>query len=288
MLWLIAKEAAAAWSRHKDARQGAALAYYSVFALGPIIVIAIAIAGFVFSRATVADQILNSITGLIGDTGAKVVQAMLTEAGRPREGAVASALALGALAFAAIGLVVQLKDALNIVWETGEPAGHGLWHVVRSYVIALVAVLSFGFVMLASLIATTGLAAISKYSAQPATAWGFQLTGILVSLVLTAVLFAMMFKWLPDAAVDWRDVWLGATTTAVLFEIGKSAIAFYIGKQGLESTYGAAASIVVLLIWVYYTSQIILLGAEITHAFAKHHGSIKARSKNAPLSGSAT
>jgi membrane protein len=277
MLWLIAKEAAASWSNHKDSRQGAALAYYSVFSLGPIIVIAIAVAGFFFGSEAVTGQVAGSIKDLLGETGAKAVQAMLADAGRPREGTIASLLGLGALLFAAIGVVVQLKDALNTVWEIERTPGPGMWHFIRSYVVSLAAVLTLGFLLLASLMVTAGLAAFSKYAAPHVAEWLLHLISSLVSVAVIALLFAMMFKWLPDAAVDWYDVWLGAVLTALLFEIGKSAIAFYIGKQGLESTYGAAASIIVVLIWVYYTSQIILMGAEVTHAFATHHGSIKAR-----------
>jgi membrane protein len=280
VLWLVAKEAAENWSSHRDSRQGAALAYYSVFSLGPIIVIAIAVAGFFFGSEAVSGQVAASTRGLMGDTGAKAVQAMLADAGRPREGLLASLLGLGALLFAAIGVVVQLKDALNTVWEVGDPPGQGTWLFVRNYVVSLAAVLALGFLLLVSLLVTTALAALTKVATPHVDGWILHLISVMVSLFVTSLLFAMMFKWLPDAPVDWYDVWLGAITTAALFEIGKSAIAFYIGKQGLESTYGAAASIVVVLIWVYYTSQIILIGAEITHAFAKHHGSIKARDHN--------
>ena len=134
MLWTVAKEAAPNWSGHKDSRQGAALAYYSVFSLGPIIVIAIAISGIFFGREAVSGQVASSIKDMLGDTGAKAVQAMLVDAGRPREGTIATLLGLGALLFAAIGVVVQLKDALNTVWEVGETPGHGIWHFLRSYV----------------------------------------------------------------------------------------------------------------------------------------------------------
>jgi len=275
MLWIIAKEAAGNWSSHKDSRQGAALAYYSVFSLGPIIVIAIAVAGLFFGREAVSGQVASSITGMLGDTGAKAVQAMLADAGRPRQGLLATFLGIGALLFAAIGVVVQLKDALNTVWEVGDLPGRGLWHFIRSYVVSLAAVLALGFLLLVSLVVTAGLAAFGKFASPHMQEWVLHLVSVLVSLSVISVLFAMMFKWLPDAEVDWYDVWLGAIITAVLFEIGKSAIGFYIGKQGLDSTYGAAASIVVVLIWVYYTSQIILLGAEVTHAFAKRRGSRK-------------
>ena len=280
MLWTVAKEAAANWSGHKDSRQGAALAYYSVFSLGPIIVIAIAVAGFFFGREAVSGQVASSIKGMLGDTGAQAIQAMLADAGRPRQGLVATLLGLGALLFAAIGVVVQLKDALNTVWEVDEPPNHGIWHFLRSYVVSLAAVLALGFLLMVSLIVTAGLAAFGKYAAPHVQEWLLHIVTILASVGVISLLLAMKFKWLPDAVVDWYDVWLGAVFTALLFELGKSAIGFYIGKQGLESTYGAAASIIVVLIWVYYSSQIILMGAEITHAFAKHQGSIKNREKN--------
>jgi membrane protein len=277
MLWLVAKEAAGNWSSHKDSRQGAALAYYSIFSLGPIIVIAIAVAGFFFGREAVSGQVAASIKDMLGDTGAKAVQAMLADAGRPREGMLATLLGIGTLLFAAIGVVIQLKDALNTVWEVGELPGHGVWHFIRSYVASLAAVLALGFLLLVSLVVTAGLAAIGKFAVPYMQEWVLHLVSILVSLSVISLLFAVMFKWLPDAEVDWYDVWLGAIVTAVLFEIGKTAIGFYIGKQGLDSTYGAAASIIVVLLWVYYTSQIILMGAEVTRAFAMHRGSIKRR-----------
>jgi membrane protein len=270
MLWSVAKEAAGSWSSHKDARQGAALAYYSIFSLGPIIVIAIAVAGFFFGHDAVSGQVSTSITAMLGKTGAAAVQAMLADAGRPRDGLLASLLGLGALLFAAIGVVVQLKDALNTVWEVeGEPA-HGTWSFIRSYVVSLAAVLALGFLLLVSLTVTAGLAAVGKFTAPHLQEGSLHVLSTVVSLSVISVLFAMMFKWLPDAEIDWHDVWLGAVVTAVLFEIGKAGIGFYIGKQGLESTYGAAASIIVVLIWVYYTSQIILMGAEVTRAFARH------------------
>ena len=249
MLWLIAKDAAANWSTHKDSRQGAALAYYSVFLLGPIIVIAIAVAGLFFGSETVSGQVAGSIKNLLGDTGANAVQAMLADAGRSREGTIASLLGVGALLFAAIGAVVQLKDALNTVWEVEETSSRGTWHFVRSYVVSLAAILALGFLLLVSLVVTAGLAAFSKYAAPHVAGWLLHLISSLVSMTVIALLFAKMFKWLPDTEIDWHDVWLGALLTAIMFEIGKSAIAFYIGKQGLESTYGAAASIIVVLIW---------------------------------------
>jgi membrane protein len=276
-LWTIAKQAALNWSDHKDARQGAALAYYSVFSIGPVIVIAIAVAGLAFGRDAVNGEVAASIKGMLGDTGANAVQAMLADAGRPRQGLLATLLGLGTLVFAAIGVVVQLKDALNIVWEVKPSQTAGIWPFLRSYIISLAAILALGFLLLTSMIVTAAVAAFAHYASAYVQEWVLHLTSTLISFSIISILFAMMFKWLPDAAVDWTDVWLGAMVTAVLFELGKSAIGFYIGKQGLESTYGAAASIIVVLIWVYYSAQIVLMGAEITHAFAMHQGSIKQR-----------
>src|SRR3981189_3575668 len=199
MLWTVAKEAAENWSSHKDSRQGAALAYYSVFSLGPIIVIAIAVAGFFFGREAVNGQVASSIKDMLGAAGAKAVQAMLADAGRPREGLLATVLGLAALMFAAIGVVVQLKDALNTVWEVGETPGHGLWHFIRNYVVSLAAVLALGFLLLVSLLVTAGPAAFGKYAAPHLQEWFLHLVTILASLGIISLLFAMMFKWLPDA-----------------------------------------------------------------------------------------
>jgi membrane protein len=273
VLWDVIKEAAANWSAHKDSRQGAALAYYSVFSIGPLVVIAIAIAGFVFGRDAVSGQVALSIKDMLGETGAKAVQTMLVDASRPRAGLLATSLGTGALLFAAIGVVAQLKDALNTVWEVSAAPGSGLWYYVRSYVLSFAGVLALGFLLLISLLVTTALAAIGKYTAGYVDEGVLHLTNLIVSFAVVTLLFAMMFKWLPDTPIDWYDVWLGAILTTIFFEIGKLAIGFYIGRQGLESTYGAAASIIVVLIWVYYSSQIVLMGAEITHAFARHHGS---------------
>jgi membrane protein len=277
MWWTVAKEAATNWSGHKDARQGAALAYYSVFSLGPIIVIAIAIAGLFFSHEVVTSQVTSTLKEMMGDNGAKAIEAMLAGASRPAEGALATILGIGALLFAAIGVVVQLKDALNVVWEVEVSKESGLWHFARSYVLSFALVLAVGFLLLVSLLVTAALAAAGKFVAPYMPEGILQVASLLVSFAVVTVLFAMMFKCLPDISVAWRDVWLGAFITALFFEVGKAAIGFYIGKQGLESTYGAAASIVVVLIWVYYTSQIILMGAEVTHAYAKHEGSIRQR-----------
>jgi membrane protein len=258
---------------HKDARLGAALAYYSIFSVGPLVLIAIAVAGLLFGQDAVRGEVSAQMQGFLGNSGAQAVQSMLADASRPREGIFATVFGVGTLLFAAVGVVVQLKDALNTVWGV-EIKKSGVWQFIRTYLVSLAGVLSLGFLLLVSLLVSTVLAAGSKSLAPYLPEALLQVVSSAVSFAFITVLFAMMFKWLPDAEVAWRDVWAGAAVTALLFEIGKFLIGLYIGKQGLESTFGAAASLVVLLIWVYYSSQIVLMGAEFTRAYAARHGSL--------------
>ena len=267
--WALLVRAASQWIAHKDARLGAALAYYSIFSLGPLIVIAISIAGLLLGEEAVRGEVAAGLRGLLGDNGAEAVNTMLAAADKPRQGIFATIIGLGALIFAAIGVVMQLKDALNTIWEVTVQPTKGTWGFLRTYVISFAGVLSVGFLLLVSMLLTTALSAAGKYLGAFLPEAALQATGFIVSFFVIALLFAMMFKWLPDAKVAWADVWLGAILTAALFELGKFLIALYIGKQGLELTYGAAASIVVVLVWVYYSAQILLFGAEFTNARSK-------------------
>ena len=267
-MWKLLKTSATNWMAHKDARLGAALAYYSIFSLGPITIIAMTVAGLFFGRDVVQGEVLAAMKGLLGDSGAQAVQTMLAGASKPAEGGLASLIGLSALLFAAIGVVVQLKDALNTVWEVEESKESGVWHFLRTYVLSLAAVIAVGFLLLVSLLLTAGIAALGKLYASSVPEGLLQPIGFAASFAVVALLFALMFKYLPDAEVRWRDVWLGAGVTALLFEVGKLLIGLYIGKQGLESSFGAASSLVVVLIWVYYSAQIVLMGAEFTRAHA--------------------
>jgi membrane protein len=267
--WNLLRDTAISWSDHKDARQGAAIAYYSIFSLGPVLIIAIAVAGLVFGEDAARGDVELQLSGLLGDAAAKAVDAMLVGASKPRQGLIATVLGTMVLIFTAVSVVVQLKDAFNTVWEVDAKKISGVWQFIRAYLVSFAAVVSFGFLLLVSLLFTTALTAAGTYFGAkilPVTA--IQIAGSLISFAAICLMFAMMFKLLPDADVDWRDVWLGAAITAALFEIGKLLIGIYIGRQAFDSTYGAAASLVVLLIWVYYSSQIVLLGAEFTHVYA--------------------
>jgi membrane protein len=239
-----------------------------------LILIAVAVAGLVFGREAVQGQVTEALRGLLGESGAQAINGMLASAGRPSEGIIATVIGVITLVAAAIGVVVQLKDAFNTVWEVKQTPGTGLWGFVRTYVLSLAAVLAVGFLLIVSMVMTAGLAAFGKFVGSILPEAALQGAAFAVSFAVMALLFALMFKWMPDAPVHWRDVWLGAIITAALFEIGKTLIGLYIGKQGLESTYGAASSLVVVLIWVYYSAQIVLLGAEFTHSQAKLAGHV--------------
>ena len=225
-------------SGHKDARLGAALAYYSIFSLGPLIVIAIAIAGLVFGAEAVQAQMFGTLRGLLGESGTQAIDAMLKGANRPREGQIAAIIGVGTLVFAAVGVMVQLKDAMNTVWEVETPPGSGVWRFARTYILSLAGVLAVGFLLLVSMLVTTALSAAGKYLAPYLPEAAFQVLAFIASFAVITLLFAMMFKWLPDTDIAWRDVWPGAILTAALFELGKFLIGLYIGKQGLNRRTG--------------------------------------------------
>ena len=233
-LWPAMKSAASDWSEHKSAKAGAAIAYYSIFSIGPLIVVVTSIAALIFGREGVQREVTDAIRGLLGEQGAQSVNTMLTAAGKPSEGVFASIIGTAALIFAAIGVVVQLKEALNVVWEVKPKLGGGIWGFARNYVLSLAGVLTVGFLLLVSMLLTAALAAFTGSFGSAIPEALMQATGVVVSFAIISLLFAMMFKWLPDAKVEWRDVWLGGIATAALFEIGKFLIGFYIGKQGLE------------------------------------------------------
>jgi membrane protein len=269
--WLLIKTTVENWSAHKDAVQGAALAYYSVFSVGPLMVIAIAIAGLVFGQDAARGQVQGQLSGMVGQTAAAAIDSMLAGANQPHQGALATVIGTAVLLFAALGVVVQLKDAFNTVWEVDERKISGVWQFTRTYFISLAAVIGLGFLLLISLLFTTALSAAGQYLGAQLPQTVLQSAGSLISFAAITAMFAMMFKWLPDTQVEWRDVWLGAAITAALFELGKLLIGIYVGRLALASTYGAAASLVILLIWVYYSSQIVLLGAEFTHCYASRY-----------------
>ena len=281
MAWQILKTAVDQWFRHRSATLGAALAYYSVFSMGPLLLIVTSIAGLVFGADAVHGSLSAQFKSLLGDTGSKAVEAMLAGASSATSGRFAAAAGVVLLLVAALGVVVQLKDAMNTIWNVEEPEEVSVWWYLRTYLVSFAGILGLGLLLAVSLVISTALAALSSWAGPSKTALG-EAANFVVSLAILTALFAMLFKWFPDTDVAWGDVLLGAIATALLFNFGKLLIGWYIGTQGLESTYGAAASIVILLIWVYYSAQIVLFGAELTHAYATQHGSRRSQSAAAP------
>jgi membrane protein len=215
-----------------------------------------------------AYQAREALTGqfrsLLGPTGSQAVEAMLKGASSQGSGILSAIIGVVLLLVAALGVVVQLKDALNTIWETKEPESAGVWWYLRTYLVSFAGILGLGFLLAVSLVVSTALSAVSSWLGGGESLF-WQALNFLVALAVLSALFAMLFKWFPDADVRWEDAIKGGAATSALFNLGKLAISLYIGSQGLESTYGAAASIVVLLIWVYYSAQIVLFGAEVTH-----------------------
>ena len=267
-MWTVITTAANDWLRHHDARLGAALAYYSVFSLGPLLLIVVSIAGLFFGGDAVRTALTGQFRSLLGPTGSQAVEAMLKGAGSTSGGTLTGIIGVVLLLVAAVGVVVQLKDALNTIWETKQPEGAGIWWYFRTYLVSFAGILALGFLLAISLVVSTGLAAFSSWMGGGESLF-WQLVNFLVSLAVLGFLFAMLFKWFPDAVVGWRAALIGGLATSLLFNLGKLAIGWYIGRQGLESTYGAASSLVVLLVWVYYSAQIVLFGAEITRVLTK-------------------
>src|SRR5665213_1920248 len=277
--WIILKTAFEQWLRHRSLRLGAALAYYSVFSMGPLLLIVTAVAGLFFGEAAVRRSLAAQFNELLGKTGGAAVEAMLAGASAKHSGIIAVVSGVGFLLVAAVGILAQLKDALNTIWNVEDPKNASVGWYLRTYGVSLAGILVLGLLVAVSLVLSAAVAAFSQWAGISSVPW--QLAQSLVSLSVLSVLFGMLFKWFPDTHVAWWDVVAGAVVTGILFEIGRQIIAWYVGSQGLESTYGAAASILVLLIWVYYSAQIVLFGAELTHAYAAERGSRRAESVNA-------
>ena len=272
----VLKEAASDWLRHRSARLGAALAYYSVFSLGPLLLIVTAVAALIWGADAARGSIVTQFRGLLGESGSQAVEAMLQGASSSVAGGWSAAMGVMLLVVAAVGVVVQLKDALNTIFEVSEPSNPGASWYVKVYGGAFAGILALGFLLAVSLVFSAGLAAFSGWlTNNPGEALLLSIANFSLSLAFLTLLFAMLFKWLPDEDLEWRDVWFGGAVTALMFNLGKSAIAWYIGTQGLESTYGAASSVVVLLIWVYYSAQILLFGAEITQSYATQRRQVR-------------
>lgn len=282
--WSLIRQTFSEWSEDGAPRLGAALAYYSIFSLGPLLIIAIAVASLFFDGGAVQQQVMTQFRDLVGDPAAKTIESILASANTGSQSLIATITGLGVLIFGALSVVIQLKDALNIIWDVDAPPVSGVWGYVRSYALSLGAVLGLGFLLTISLLSSAVIAGMGQFLASGLTETALHAANFIANFLMLTLLFALMFKFLPDIDVAWKDVWLGAALTAVLFNIGKTAIALYLAKQGVESTYGAASSLVLLLVWIYYSAQIVFFGAEFTQVYSRRYGSQSALPQFPPAS----
>jgi membrane protein len=272
-VWRLIKQTFAEWSEDKVPRLGAALAYYSIFSIGPLLLIVIAIAGLVFERATVTGEVVKQVEGLVGDDAAGAVTQMLESAAKPQSSIPAIITGFLMLLVGAIGVFVQLQDALNTIWEADSRPSRGIVGMIRDRLLSFSMVFGIAFLLLVSLIISAGISAMTDLFGSRVGAMFAQVANFVVSFVVITLLFAMMYKILPDVSVAWHDVWIGAVVTSLLFSVGKMLIGLYLARSSVASVYGAAGSLVIILLWVYYSSQIILLGAEFTQVYANQFGS---------------
>lgn len=285
----LAVETFSEWNEDKAPRLAAALSYYTVFSLAPLLVIVIAIAGIFLGQSDdqAQSQVIGQIATVVGQDAADAIGDLLQSANRPQLGSLAGILGLAALLFGAAGLFGQLQDALNTIWEVAPKPDRGIWGIIRDRFFSFTMVLGTGFLLLVSLIITTALSATLSFVAgdsfeQTVLGW---IVNFVISALVTWLLFALIFKIIPDVEIAWRDVALGAGITTILFVIGRILLSLYLANSATTSAYGAAGSLVLLLIWVYYSAQILFMGAEFTQVYARRYGSRIRPSQNAvPLS----
>ena len=272
----LLRETFSNWSADRCPRMAAALAYYTTFSVGPLLLISIAAAGLIFDPDIARKEILNQLSMLIGLQGAEAIATVVENAGRhPNGSIVATILGTIALLFGASGVFAELQTSLNTIWRVEKKKGRGLLGLIKDRFFSFAIVMGIAFVLLVSLVVNALLQALGSF----VEGWAGEGTFLVVlynlfSLVVLGTLFALMFKLLPDARIRWRDVWVGAGLTAALFTAGKFLIGLYLGKSGVAGKYGAAGSLVVFLIWVYYSAQILFIGAEFTRVWAEHHGGL--------------
>ncbi|NUZ05491.1 YihY/virulence factor BrkB family protein [Piscinibacter koreensis] len=277
-IWPLIKQSVNAWIDDYAPSMGAALSYYTMFSIAPLLLIVISVAGLVFGDEAARGEIFAQLGGLMGADAAKGVEGLLASVSKPEEGIVATAVGLVVLLIGATTVFGELQDALDRIWRAPvRDKSGGIWGLLRARLLSFGMILGIAFLLMVSLVASAALSALGKWWAPLFGGWEvlLQIVNFLVSFVLVTGIFAMIYKIMPRVKVEWRDVWVGAAVTSLMFTIGKFLIGLYIGKSGVASAYGAAGSLVVVLLWVYYSAQVFLLGAEFTWCYAKSHGSLQ-------------
>ena len=275
VVWALLKESGFAWIQDNAPSMGAALTFYAILSLTPVLIVATAIAGLGFWQGVAEAEVLRYIQALVGETSARVLQAAVSSANRPALGTIASTIALGAILIGASGAFVELQDALNKIWRVERKSGSVLLSAIRRRFLSFSMVLGTGFLLLLSFVCSAALGAVERSMGHllPWPVFSLELVDFLLSFGVITLLLALVFKLLPDTEIAWNDVWIGAAIASLLFTTGKVLIGLYLGRSAVTSPYGAVSSPLVVLVWIYYSAQILLLGAEITHVYANKHGS---------------
>jgi membrane protein len=274
-VWSLFREAVEAWSEDYAPSMGAALAYYTLFSIAPLLLIVIGVAGLAFGDDAARGEIFGQLTDLMGPEGAAAVERLLAQADKPQGGAIATATGFVMMLIGATTVFGELQDALDRIWRApARKTASGWWSLVRSRVLSFGMILGIAFLLMVSLVVSAALSAFGKF-------WGTALEGAM-SFAIVTVLFALIYKLIPRVQVRWRDVWIGAAVTAALFAVGKLLIGLYLGRSTVASAFGAAGSLVVMMLWVYYSAQIFLLGAEFTWVYAHTYGSRRGERRPRP------
>ena len=282
--WLLARETRQSWSDDYASSMGAALAYYTMFSIAPLLLIVISVAGLFFGEQAARGEILDQLQGLMGPQGAQAVQALLASVNHPQAGVVATLFGIGALLVGATTVIGELQNALDRIWQAPRRSDVGsVMKWLRSRLLSLGMIMGIGFLLMVSLVASALLAAVQRWFGRYLDLGVFA-SGVdfVVSFGFITLAFAMIYKLVPRVRVEWRDVAIGAVVTALLFTVGKMAIGVYIGRSAVASTFGAAASLVAMVVWVYWSAQIFLLGAEFTWVYARRCGSLRGRPEPMP------
>ena len=273
--WILTKAAASSWVDDYAQSMGAALAYYTMFSIAPLLLIVISVAGLLFGVEAARGEIVGQLRGLMGPQGAHAVQGLLESVSKPAESIAAMVIGGVLLLIGATSVFAELQDAMDRIWRAPKRHKNGLWSLLRARLLSFGLIMGIGFLLVVSLVVSAALAALTKLWGPLFAEWGVlaDLINFLFSLIFTTTFFALIYKIMPRVQVDWSDVWIGAGVTSLLFSVGKALIGFYIGKSGVTSGFGAAGSLVVMLVWVYYSAQVFLMGAEFTWAYSLSFGS---------------
>jgi membrane protein len=276
-LWHVTLRAVQHWWQDNCLRLAASLAYYTALSLAPLLLLIVGVVGLVLDRQQVANQLTTQLEGLMGPAGRELVTSILTTTS-PQGSTVATIVGLVTLFIGATAVFGELQSTMNLIWEVQPPPTGGVWAGIwawlRQRIFSLAIVFALAFLLLVSLVISAALAGATALFHGPEQAVLSRVLEIAVSLLVLTFVFALLYKYVPDAEIGWRDVWLGGCITAVLFTLGKTAIGIYLGRASVGSAYGAAGSMVVLLVWVYYSALIVFFGAEFTHAWATRHGGV--------------